>query len=210
MDKNNLSTVRQSFANTVFTHKVHEVASEFQGKKAFAVKIVNLVFIGLIFIFLILQALYMANPIFSYIGIGLTVGDTIFLIVQLSFNFDEKAVQHKNFALKYMGLRDKYRELITDIMNGDISRNEIRSRRNGLQTEYQVISDLAPQTGRSEYNETQKRLNKRGIVQGEDFTWSDEEIDMFLPQELILKKKYLLISPSENIKYTFISLSLFY
>ena len=188
MDVNNLSIIRQSFANTVFTHKVHEVAAEFQGKKAFKVKIINLFITAVVLIFLIFFFFYMKNPIYSFIGIGLTIGDTIFLIIQLSFNFEEKAVQHKNFALKYMGLRDKYRELITDIMNNDIAKSEIKSRRDTLQTEYQVISDLAPQTGRKEYEDAQKRLNKRGIVEGEDFTWSDEEIDRFLPDKLRLKK----------------------
>jgi hypothetical protein len=130
----------------------------------------------------------MTMPIFSYIGIGLTVGDTIFLIIQLSFSFEEKTIQHKSVALKYMGVRDKYRELIADIMNENTSRAEIKARRDELQRQYQVISDLAPQTGRKEYNEAQKRLNKRGIVDGEDFTWSDEEIDRFLPEELRLKK----------------------
>lgn len=188
MDTNNLSIVRQSFASTVFTHKVQEVAAEFQGQKAFIIKIVNLVFVALILISLVLQTLYMNLPIFSYIGIGLTVGDIIFLIIQLSFSFEEKTIQHKNVALKYMGVRDKYRELIADIMNGNISRAEIRMRRDEVQRQYQVISDLAPQTGRKEYNEAQKRLNKRGVVDGEDFTWSDEEIDRFLSEELSLKK----------------------
>lgn len=56
-----------------------------------------------------------------------------------------------------------------------------------LQREYQIISDLAPQTGPKEKTEAQKRLNKRGEVQGEEFTWSDDEIDWFLPENLRLK-----------------------
>lgn len=87
-----------------------------------------------------------------------------------------------------MGLRDAYRSLITDVMNEAIQTNEIISRRDLLQREYQIISDLAPQTGNKEYTEAQKRLNKRGVVSGEDFTWSDEEIDWFLPENLRLKK----------------------
>jgi hypothetical protein len=130
----------------------------------------------------------MTIPVFSYIGIGLTVGDTIFLIIQLSFSFDANSAQHKNSALKYMGLRDKYRELITDIMNNRITKGEINAKRDSLQREYQIISELALKTGRKEYEEAQKRLNKRGAVEGEDFTWSDEEIDRFLPEKLRLSK----------------------
>ena len=95
---------------------------------------------------------------------------------------------HKGSALKYMELRDCYRSLIADIMNGNIATETILSRRDMLQHEYQVISDLSPQTGNKEYIEAQIRLNKRGAIQGEEFTWSDEEIDHFLPETLRLKK----------------------
>jgi len=86
-----------------------------------------------------------------------------------------------------MNLRDNYRLLIADIMDESISKKMIINRRNSLQHQYQVISDLSPQTGSTEYNEAQRRLNKRGNVEGEQFTWSDEEIDRFLPEELRLK-----------------------
>jgi len=73
-------------------------------------------------------------------------------------------------------------------MSEVISTDDIITRRDLLQREYQVISDLAPQTGPREYVEAQKRLNKRGEVQGEEFTWSDDEIDWFLPEKLRLNK----------------------
>lgn len=186
MDIKNLSIVRQSFANTVFTHKVQEVAAEFQGKKAFKVKIGNIALVSLVLITLILSVSNV-NPIFGYIGIILSIVEIIFLIIQLSFNFEDKAIHHKNSALKYLGLRNAYTSLITDIMNKSISTKEIVNKRDNLLREYQVLCDLAPQTGREEYEEAQKRLNGRGVVEGEDFTWSDEEIDRFLPKELRLK-----------------------
>jgi hypothetical protein len=179
MDKNNLSIVRQSFANTVFTHKVQEVAAENQEKNVLIIKV----------ILLIIQASIPENLLFAYIGAGITVAEVIFLIIQLTFSFEQRVIMHKNSALKYMGLRDAYRSLIVDIMNGSISTQDIIAQRNLLQREYQVISDLAPQTGSPEYSEAQKRLNKRGSVKGEEFTWSDEEIDWFLPEILRVKNE---------------------
>ena len=87
-----------------------------------------------------------------------------------------------------MGLRDQYRLLIADIMNDTLDEKNIMSRRDSLQYQYQVISDLAPQTSPENYTDAQKRLNKRGAISGEEFTWSDEEIDWFLPETLRLKK----------------------
>jgi len=189
MDIKNLSIIRQSFASSVFTHKVQEVASENQEKNVFIIKIVNIVLVSIVLVLLLVQASNPENLIFSYIGAGITVAEIIFLIIQLSFNFEQRVIMHKNSALKYMGLRDAYRSLITDVMNESISVNEMVARRDLLQREYQIISDLAPQTDSKEYTEAQKRLNKRGSVSGEEFTWSDDEIDWFLPETLRIKKK---------------------
>lgn len=188
MDINNLSIVRQSFASTVFTHKVQEVAAENQEKNALIIKVINILLVSIVLILLVMQASNPENLLFAYIGAGITVAEVIFLIIQLSFSFEQRVIMHKNSALKYMGLRDAYRSLIADIMNNSISGQEIVARRDLLQREYQIISDLAPQTGSREYTETQRRLNKRGAIQGEEFTWSDEEIDWFLPEKLRLKK----------------------
>lgn len=187
MDIKNLSIVRQFFANTVFTHKTQEVAAEFQESNAFKVKIANLILTFMLFAIFILQFIFPC-PFAGILGTFLSALEFMFLIFQLSFKFEEKAGSHKNSALKYLNLRNSYTSLITDIMNGNISPKEVRSRRDGLLREYQILCDLAPQTGRPEYEETQKRLNKRGVIEGEDFTWSDEEIDRFLPKGLRIKK----------------------
>lgn len=188
MDINNLSIVRQTFANTVFTHNVQEVASEFQSKKANHIRMVNIILVSIVLILLVLQTIFIETIILTYIGAGVSAGEIIFLIVQLSFNYEQRAILHKNSALKFMGLRDNYRSLITDIMNESVDTSELIKRRDTLQHQYQVISDLSPQTGSKEYTEAQKRLNKRGAVSGEEFTWSDKEIDWFLPENLRIAK----------------------
>lgn len=186
MDIKNLSIVRQSFANTVFTHKVQEVAAENASAIALKVKVANMGIVALALIMLLLQVANPSNLVFSYLGSGIAVGEIIFLIVQLSFNFEQVAIAHKNSALKYMQLRDKYRGLIVDIMNEQVSQDTIVNQRNSFQTEYQVISDLAPQTGTKEYAEAQKRLHTAGASGGEHYTWSDAEINQFLPESLRL------------------------
>lgn len=189
MDIINLSVIRKSFANTVFTHKVQEVAVERQEQKALYVKIFNLFLVTCVLLFFYLQTKSPNNLVFSYIGALITICEIIFLLFQLTFSFEQKAILHKNSALKYLGLRDSYRSLIADIMNGKITKRELLARRDLFQKEYQIINELAPQTGGKEYTEAQIRLNKKGAVSGEEFTWSDDEIDRFLPEELRLKKK---------------------
>lgn len=189
MDLKNLATVRQMFAQTVFTHKVQEVACELKEKRANKFKYIHLSLVSVVIILLAIQAAHMDKPIFSYISIGVSALEIIFLIAQLTYDLEKKAALHKNSALKYMALRDKYLLLITDIMSGKVKNPDTVVRRNSLQQEYQNICDLAPQTGGEEYDIAQKRLNEAGVVEGEQFTWSDEEIDRFLPKELRLKKE---------------------
>lgn len=189
MDIVNLSTVRQSFANTVFTHKVQEIAAEHQEKKAFWIKILNIILVSLVLILLFLQAKFPQIILITYIGVGVTISEIIFLIIQLTFSFESRMITHKNSALRFLGLRDNYRLLIADIMNERVSRKDLTARRDVFQKEYQIICELAPQTGSGEYFEAQRRLNKKGEVQSEEFTWSDEEIDRFLPEKMRLKKK---------------------
>jgi hypothetical protein len=185
MDKVNLSIVRQSFANTVFTHKVHEIAAERQNTYSFVVKICNVVLVSIVLFFLYLQTKNPDDVIYSYIGAMISISEIVFLIVQLTFSFENRMVLHKNSALKFLGLRDAYRALIADIMNENIVKKEVIARRDVLQREYQIICELAPQTGYGEYLGAQMKLNKRDtIVEGEEFTWSDEEINRFLPSEL--------------------------
>lgn len=187
MDKNNLSIVRQTFASTVFTHQVQEVAAFNKRKKVFVVKIINIILVSFVLILLILQTQYPNEPLFAYLASGLTLCEVIFLIIQLTFNFEQDSLLHKNSALKYMALRDRYRLLITDIMNEKAPKKELIAQRNALQQEYQSISDLSPPTGEIEYLQAQKLLGLDG--KGEQFTWSDKEIDRFLPEELRISKK---------------------
>lgn len=184
MDTKNLSIIKQSFAQTVFTHKVQEVAAENAGKWMFGVKIANIVIVSLTLIMLLLQTANSSNLIYSYLGSGIAVGEIIFLVIQLTFNFEQTALSHKNSALKYMQLRDKYRSLIADIMNNQISQDTIIARRDSLQAEYQVVSDLSPQTSAKEYLEAQKRLHTANNSCDEHYTWSESEINQFLPENL--------------------------
>jgi hypothetical protein len=162
------------------------VAAENAGSQALKVKIANIAIVALTLVMLLLQVANQSNLVFSYLGSGIAAGEIIFLIVQITFNFEQSALVHKNSALKYMQLRDKYRFLIVVIMNEQTLPDTIIARRDSLQAEYQVISDLAPQTGTKEYAEAQKRLHTAGASGGEHYTWSDTEIDQFLPEDLRL------------------------
>lgn len=185
MDIKNLSIARQQFAQCVFTHKVQESAVERNAKYSSRIKWGNIIIVSLTLIFLVLQVFNQKNIVYSYIAAGVTLIEIIFLIVQLNFNFDNKMSEHKDSALKYMALRDKYKNFIVDIVNSSLSDREIRNKRNVLQSEYQIISDTAPETNSKDYGKAQEKLFGKK-KNGEEFTWSEDEIDHFLPDTLKL------------------------
>jgi len=185
MDTKNLSIARQQFAQCVFTHKVQESAVEKNNVYFIWVKIINIILVSPTLIFLVLQAFNQKNLAYSYIATGITIIEIIFLIVQLNFNFDKKMSKHKDSALKYMALRDRYKNFIVDIVNSNLSDREIRDKRDVLQSEYQIISDTAPETNSEDYGKAQEKLFGKK-KNGEEFTWSEDEIDHFLPDTLKL------------------------
>lgn len=187
MDIRNLSIIRQNFAQVVFTHKVQEVAADSNSIKASNVKRLNILLSALSLISLITSNFSDDKNWIFYFGILIGIAEITFLIFQLFFNFEQRVVAHKNAALQYLGLRDDYSALIVDAMNEDLKGDALISQRDFLRKRYQIICNLSPQTSDEDYEKAQIKLNKRGVKEGEEFTWSDKEIDRFLPENLRIK-----------------------
>ncbi|MBL8122413.1 SLATT domain-containing protein [Candidatus Saccharibacteria bacterium] len=179
--KSNLSIVRQNFANAAFSHKVHEMAAERKERKSNIFRVVNVILVAIVMLLFVFQALNPTNNTFSYIGAGLTAAEIIFLIVQLSFGVEREIVSHKNSALKYMALRDRYKELIADITVSALPDAQAVQLRSTYLREYQTISDLALQTNPNDYSNAMSRLNLKPDGQN---VWSDKQVNSLLPKEL--------------------------
>jgi len=89
------------------------------------------------------------------------------------------AERHKETAAKLWLIRESYLSLITDIHAGGLSPHEIRSRRDTLQEALGAIYAGAPRTTSGSYTDASIALTER-----EELTFSDEEIDKFLPKPL--------------------------
>ena len=174
--------LRQQFAQCVFNHKVYEVATERYEKYLFIINILNIVLVSFALIFLIFQ-ISTWKQLYSNIAWWITIWEIIFLFIQLYLNLWDKVVNYKNTALKYMWLRDEYKNLLWDSIDEDLNNDRIIMIRDHLQTRYQTISELWFTTTRNDYIEAQRRLKTSG-KDNEDFTWSDKEINKFLPKEL--------------------------
>ncbi|MDH3324603.1 MAG: SLATT domain-containing protein [Candidatus Peregrinibacteria bacterium] len=185
MNKKNLPIIRQQFAQCVFNHKIHEKACDRIENVILNIKKINIAILVFVIIFLVLQLKYPDDFLFGGISMSITVFEILFLFVQKEFSFEEKAKEHKKIALKFLELRDKYKNFIIDVMN-NLKSSETMSKRDLLQEQYQIISDLSPQTKYVDYVKTQLSLLGKTNTD-EEFTWSDREINRFLPKELRIK-----------------------
>lgn len=182
MNKNNLSIVRQQFAQCVFNHKVWEKASDRAKKYDDIFAIMDISVLCLIIVFLILELKFSGSFIFGGISISLGVFDILFKIVQKEFSFKERSKEYKKFALKFLELRDKYKNFLVDIMN-DLEDEKVIDKRDLLQNQYQIICDLSLDVNKKDYEEAQ--LSLLGTMKrDEEYTWSDREINRFLSEEL--------------------------
>lgn len=179
---NNLSIVRQQFAQCVFTHKVHEKAADRLLKYDNKIKLWNFILWAVSVLFFILELYCKKDFPFGVLAMWISVFELLFTVFQKEFLFWEDANSHKKIALQYLALRDKYKNFIADIMNW-LSEADIVSRRDLLQEQYQIINQLALQTTFQDYKEAQSSLLGTNNSD-EEFTRSDREINRFLPKDL--------------------------
>jgi hypothetical protein len=89
------------------------------------------------------------------------------------------AQKHREAASDIWNIREAYLSLLTDIRDQEFSLNELRKRRDQLQSQLYKIYRIVPHTDGKAYGEAQDALKNK-----EDLTFSDTEIDAFLPSPL--------------------------
>jgi predicted tellurium resistance membrane protein TerC len=137
---------------------------------------------------LILQIFGLEKNYQKIINIATSIGlltTAVSLIFEM-FNKNDRIkeiFQHKIYAEKYKILRDEYMGLIEEIMSNSTSEDKLRNKRDKFQNHYSSIGEFAPSIEIIDYEQARIGL---GISKynKEEFTWSDPEIDKFLPKQL--------------------------
>jgi hypothetical protein len=182
MDKTNLQVIRESFGRVAYSHKTHEKAAEIAEGKNKKVKWGNIILTTLTSGALV-STIVTSQTILLYTSATLSALTLGFTIFQLSFNPAEGAEKHRYVAKELWYIRERYVNLMADITNEQICNDEIVSKRTQLVEELKLIYRFAPETDSKSYEKARKALKIN-----EELTFSDEEIDQFLPNELRIKK----------------------
>ena len=172
--------IRESFGRVVYSHKTYEKEFEIQGRYAGWLKVANVVILSIGSTGLVSTLindshdLLIFGSVFTFLGLALA-------IFQASFNPEEKAYKFKQTAHQLWQVREKYTCLIADIMNAKVPEGEIIKKRDQLLCDLDLIYKNALPTTSKAYGMASKALKK-----DEEFTFSDAEINKFLPKDLWL------------------------
>jgi len=170
--------LRESFGRVVYSHKTHEKCADILLLRLSTIKLWQI----------ILSAITTGGFISSFLGsgeIGATIGvlvSTILLVLNAytkNYDLGELAQKHKQAANDIWLIREKYLSLITDLAMGEKPLESLQKERDGLVEELHSVYTGAPSTTFQAYKKAQEALKHN-----EDMTFTDEEIDNFLPKEL--------------------------
>ena len=172
--------LRENYGKIVYSHKTQEKCADILDKRNNLIKNLQVILSALITTGLLVRVFsgedwaLIVSTILSAIQFGLTS-------YLKEYNLGETIQKHSTAALELLEIREKYLSLLTDLRSGLVKPNVIIEKRDELQEDLSKTYKGSPRTFSKAYKKAQKALQIN-----EELTFTDEEIDMFLPK--ILRK----------------------
>lgn len=176
--------LRECYGRIVYSHKTHEKCADILFERHKQIKFWQIVLSALVTGGLV-TALFDFSSLTEYKRCGtflVLVLSTILLVLNSytkDYDLGEIAQKHRQAGAELWIIREKYLSLLTDLRIGIVSLDVICSCRDQLVDNLHAVYSGAPSTNYKAYVEAQKALKEL-----EDMTFSDNEIDAFLPREL--------------------------
>jgi hypothetical protein len=114
-------------------------------------------------------------------AIGVVLSTMLLVLNAYTKNYDlgELAQKHKQAANDIWLIREQYLSLLTDLAMGQKPLEALQAERDKLLASLHTSYAGSPSTSYAAYRKAQEALKRN-----EDLTFSDQEIDAFLPKEL--------------------------
>jgi hypothetical protein len=114
-------------------------------------------------------------------GVGMVISIALLVLNSYSKNYDlgELAQKHKQAANGLWLIREKYLSLLVDLAMKERPIEAMQKQRDELVEQLHAVYSGAPSTTFKAYRKAQEALQRL-----EDMTFTDKEIDAFLPTEL--------------------------
>jgi hypothetical protein len=170
--------LREAYGRVVYSHKTHEKCADILLTSLSRIRVMQIV----------LSAITTAGFIGAVFGagkigavLGLIVSTVLLALNSYTKNYDlgELAQKHKQAANDLWIIRESYLSLLVDIAMKEKPLEALQKQRDELVKQLHAVYSGAPSTTYKAYKKAQEALQKL-----EDMTFSDAEIDAFLPKEL--------------------------
>lgn len=170
--------LRECFGRVVYSHKTHEKCADILLTRLSQIKLWQII-LSAVTTGGFIAAVFGAGHIGALIGI--LVSTTLLVLNAYTKNYDlgELAQKHRQAGAELWIIRERYLSLITDLRMGEKPIETLQKERDGLLEDLHAVYTGAPSTTYQAYKKAQEALQ-----QLEDMTFSDAEIDAFLPKEL--------------------------
>ena len=170
--------VRECYGRVVYAHKTHEKCADILLSNLARIRLLQ---IGLSAITTagFIGAVFGAGQ-FTTVG-GLIVSTSLLALNAYTKNYDlgELAQKHKQAANDLWVIRERFLSLLVDIAMKERPLETLQEHRDKLIEQLHTVYSGAPSTTFKAYKKAQRALKTL-----EDMTFSDAEIDAFLPKEL--------------------------
>lgn len=169
---------RDSYSGVVWSHKIQEKQSDIYAKQLKKMKTINIGAASLTSVGII--AMIFTDPLWLKLVSALVSFVSVYITAYLkSFDLQKLIASHKAIANKLIAVRDQYKVLLTEIRLQNDSVENLLIRYNELVKETDTIYLEAPSTTDEAVDRASEALKIK-----KDNTFSDEEIDSFLPISL--------------------------
>lgn len=170
--------MRESYGRVVYSHKTHEKCADILHARLSAIKLWQII-LSSVTTAGFLATILGAGPVGATVGVLVSTALLVLSAYAKNYDLGALAQKHRQAAVDLWLVREKYLALITDLRIGKESIEAVSTRRDGLLEDLHDAYSGAPSTTFSAYRKAQKALQEQ-----EEMTFSDEEIDAFLPKEL--------------------------
>lgn len=171
-----LDQIRECYGRVVWTHKIHEKCADILNARNNRIKFWQIV-LSAVTTTGIFATVFGEIPELGYISAVISFVLTILNVYVKKYDLGALSQKHSDAACSLWNIRESYLSLITDMNSGAISDEDVRKKRDALQASLHKLYKGTPSSNVGEAYQ----IASNALKNNEELTFSDEEIDMFLP-----------------------------
>lgn len=172
------SQIREIYGRVVYTHKTHEKCADVLKERNDCLKLTEVILSALTTTS-ILVLIFGEGIVFQFLAALFSTTLLCLTLYSKDYNLLALAEKHKQAALDILEIRENLLSLLVDIRIGNKNVSDYQLERNKLNEQLVNTYRGAPKTINKAY-----KIASKALKENEEFTFSDEEIDKFLPESL--------------------------